>query len=221
MSAILDYLIESLLMLLLFIALVLFFIIGVSFWYACYPIFLIIYYIKKFNNTQEKHKYDLKFWIESLNIIDAILVISYIISLSLYFAFTDFKEWCFYINIGSLVVYLLNNEIKSEYFVRHSTFALPYVDFTKNKRYIIGKIKDIIKYDLHPEDIELLSDLKTNSVTVHSYDKEEFKNSVYRLTYHQFAIKHIIDENDYSISINNELLTYLKGDNNESSNIFS
>jgi hypothetical protein len=221
MSALLNYIIESLLMLLLFIALILFFTIGVSFWYVCYPIFIIIYYIKNFNKTQEKYKYDLKFWIESLNILDAVLVISYIISLSLYFAFTEFKYLCFYINIGSFVLYLLNNESKSRYFVNHSIFALPYVDFTKNKRYIIGKIKDIIKYDLYPEDIELLSDLKTNSVTVHTYDNDELRNSASRLAYHQFAIKHVIDDSTYSISINNELLPYLKGDTNESSNIFS
>lgn len=216
-----NYLIETLLIVLIIIALFLYFTIGISFWYACYPIFTIVYLIKNFNNTQEKHKYNLKFWIESLNILDAILIITYIISLSLYFVFTDLKYLCFYINIASFVAYLVNNEIKSKYFYRHSIFALPYVDFKKNNKYIRSKIKDIIKYDLHPEDIELLSDLKTNSVTVHTYDNDEFRNSAYRLIKHQFAIKNIIDENDYSININNELLPYLKGDNNESSNIFS
>lgn len=213
-----DYLIETSLILLFIIALILFFVIGLSFWYVCYPIFTIVYLIKNFNKTQEKHKYDLKFWIESLNIIDAALIIAYIISLSLYFTFTDFKHLCFYINIGSFVLYLINNEFKSKYFSSHSIFALPYVDFTKDKRYIIGKINDIIKYDLHPEDLKLLSNIKTTPVIVHSND--EFRNSAYRLVHHQFAIRYIIDENTYSISINNELLPYL-GDNYESSNIFS
>ena len=216
-----DYLIETSLILLFIIALILFFTIGISFWYAFYPIITIIFYIDKFNKTQEKYKYDLRFWIESLNVIDVALLIAYIISLSLYFAFTEFKELCYYINIGSFVVYIFNNNlIKSDYFVMHSTFALPYVDFTKNKRYIIGKIRDIIKNDLHPEDIELLSYLKTNSITIHTYDNDELRNSAYRLVHHQFAIKHVIDENAYSISINEKLLPYL-GDNNESSNIFS
>lgn len=213
-----NYLIETLLIVLIIIALFLYFTIGISFWYACYPIFTIVYLIKNYNNTQEEHKYNLKFWIESLNILDAILIITYMISLSLYFVFTDLKYLCFYINIGSFVLYLINNEIKSKYFSSHSIFALPYVDFTKNKRYIIGKIKDIIKYDLHPEDLKLLSELKTTPVTVHPND--EFRNSAYRLIHHQFAIKHIIDENTYYISINNELLPYL-GDNYESSNLFS
>lgn len=212
-----DYLIETSLILLFIIALILFFTIGISFWYAFYPIITIIFYIDKFNKTQEKYKYDLRFWIESLNVIDVALLIAYIISLSLYFAFTEFKELCYYINIGSFVVYIFNNNlIKSDYFVMHSTFALPYVDFTKNKRYIIGKIRDIIKYDLHPEDLELLSELKINPITIHIYDNDELRNSAARLTYHQFTIKNIIDESVYSISINKELLPYLnKGDNNE------
>lgn len=212
--------INTLLIILFIIAVVLFFIIGVSFWYVCYPVFTIIYYIKTFNETQEKYKYDLKFWIESLNLLDLTLIISYMISLSLFLVFTGFKHLCFYINIGSFVAYLLNNEIKSKYFAQHSIAALPYVDFTQNKRFIERKIKDIVKYDLHPEDIELLSYLKTNSITIHTYDNDELRNSAYRLVHHQFAIKHVIDENAYSISINEKLLPYL-GDNNESSNIFS
>lgn len=207
-----DYLVETLLIILLFIAFILYFTIGVSFWYACYPIFTIIYLVKYFNRTQEKNKYDLKFWIESLNILDAILIITYIISLSLYFAFTDLKYLCFYINIGSFVIYLINNQIKSEYFARHSIFALPYVDFNQNKKFIINKINGIVKYDLWQDDIELIKQLKDNEEMAFYYNdsnNEELKNSIYRLTRCQFVTKKEVDNNKYIISINEKLVPYL------------
>lgn len=222
MSAILDYLIEPLLILLLFIAFILLFIVGIVFWYVAFPILIIVTTARTFNRTQEKYKYNLKFWIESLNILDFLLIITYILSLGLYFITNDARQLCLYLNIGTFVGFVFNQStVKQDYFVSKSKFALSYVDFSESKRFIKNKIYDIMKYDLHPGDIELLSDLKTNPITVHSYDEDEFKNSASRLVHHQFAIKNIINENDYSISINNKLLPYLKGDTNESSNIFS
>ena len=77
MSAILDYLIEPLLILLLFIAFILLFIVGIVFWYVAFPILIIVTTVRTFNRTQEKYKYDLKFWIESLNILDFLLIITH------------------------------------------------------------------------------------------------------------------------------------------------
>lgn len=211
MNDLLNYLIETSLLLLFGLALLLFCTIGIFFWYVCYPIFTIISTIRTFNRTQDQYKYDLKFWIESLNIIDLILVISYMISLGLYFLSKDAHELCMYINIGSFVVWIFNyNTIKTDYFANRSKFALNYVDFNESKKFIISKINDIMKYDLYPEDLKLLYSLKSNEMKITTLDEnEDFKNSISRLLRCKFIIKNIIDEYTYVLSVNKELLPYI------------
>ena len=211
--ATLDYLINTLLALVLVVTLILFFMIGTIFWYAFLPIISILNKIRIFNKTQDQYKYDLRFWIESLNILDALLVITYIISLSLYFISAELREFCLYLNIGSFILCIFNSTTKSDYFANRSIFALPYVDFNQKPKFIVSKINDIARYDLFTEDIEILKGLKYDDIKTNKFDENEnFRNSIYRLTRCQFVIKKEIDDTSYILSINKKILPYLYDD---------
>ncbi|GEM_PF-5420747 len=115
-----NFLIETLLILLLIIAFILIFTIGVVFWYVIFPILIIFSIIRTFNRTQEQYKYDLKFWIESLNALDFLLIIAYIVSLGLYFISDDTQQLSLYINIGTFIGFIFNSTNKKNYFIKRS-----------------------------------------------------------------------------------------------------
>jgi hypothetical protein len=181
---------------------------GMDYWLLFFPLAIIANIILISKTIQEKYLYDLKFWFGMMNIIDAVIVIAYVISLSLYLTSKQYFEIYNLINLFSFGAYMLNHSSKEEYLSKRSKFALPYVDFNESPKNIKNKIYNIFKYNLLEDDIEMLRELLEKDITIDSYDDDYKKHSAYILTYHQFALKNN-QETPYQLTINKKIIPYI------------
>lgn len=192
------------------IAIIFYIAFSMNFWFIFFPIAIIVNIILIFKTIQEKYVYDFKFWIDSLNILDAALIIAYIISLSMYLYSKGLYEIYNLINIISFVIYIFNHSLKEKDLMKKSKYALPYVNFNDKPKNILNRINNILQYDLDSDDILMLKELLENDITIYNFDDDEKKNSAYRLTHHKFALKSVKNnEMPYTISIDEQLIPYL------------